>query len=99
MAPVRKNLIDPLVCLEPGACRRMMRLIGYDFVDPGNFIQASHDRHHACDRDLSGKVAGSRIDSGQVYSRPNKVELFYRLTQQLIPVNKHKSLVITSTQA
>jgi hypothetical protein len=77
----------------------MMRLIGYDFVDPGNFIQASHDRHHTCDRDLSGKVAGSRIDGGQVYSRPNKVELFYRLTQKLVTVNENESLISRSTQA
>ena len=76
-----------------------MRLIRHDFVHSGNRMQASHDRHHTCDRDLSGKVAGSRIDGGQVYSRPNKVELFYRLTQKLVTVNENKSFISRSTQA
>ena len=77
----------------------MMRLVGHDFMDSRNFIQAPHHRHDACDRDLSGEVAGSRIDGGEFYSRPDEVELFYRLPQQLVTVNENKSLISRSTQA
>ena len=76
-----------------------MRLVSYDFVDSGNFIQAPHDRHYTCDGDLSGKVTGSRIDGGEFYSRPDEVELFYRLPQKLVTVNENKPLISRSTQA
>src|SRR5437773_8680601 len=99
MFPIRKKPTDLLVYFEPGACRRMMCLDGYDFMDSRNHLQASHHRHNACDGNLSGKVAGSRIDGGEFYSRPNKVELFYRLPQKLVTVNENKSLICRSTQA
>ena len=68
----------------------MMFLVGYDFMDWRNHPQASHYRHDAGDRDLSGEVAESRIDRGKCYSRPHEVELFYRLPQQLVTVNEDK---------
>src|SRR5215831_5005140 len=99
MMPIGKNLIDPLVYLEPGACRRVMRLIGHHFMDSRNFMEAPRHRHDACDSDLSGKVAGSGVNGGEFYTRPHEVELFYRLSQKLITVNKNKSLICRSTQA
>src|ERR671919_2905622 len=99
MVPVRKKLADLPVYFEPGTCRRMMCLIGHDFVDSRNFIEAPHHRQDACDGDLSGKVAGSGVDGGEFYSRPNKVELFYRLPQKLVTVNENKSLIVCPTQA
>src|SRR6266702_3909329 len=99
MSPVRNDLANPLVYLEPRPCRRMVRLIGYDFVDSRNFIEAPHHRHDACDRDLSGEVVVSCIDGGDFYSGPDDVELFYRLPQKLVTVNENKSLISRSTQA
>ena len=99
MLPVRKKLTDPLIYLEPRTCRCMMRLIGHDFMDSGNLFQAPHDRHDACDRDLSGEIAGGRIDGGEFYSRPHEVELLYGLPQKLVTVNQHKPLILVSTQA
>src|SRR5215813_4327713 len=99
MLPIRKKLADLLVYFEPGICGRMMCLIGHDFVDSRNFIEAPHHRHDACDGDLSGKVAASRIDGGKFYSRPNKVELFYGLSQKLVTVNENKCPISRPTQA
>src|SRR6266498_3867653 len=99
MLPVGKKVVDPLVYLEPRPCRRMVRLIGYDFVDSGNFIETPYDRHDTCDRDLSSEVAGSRIDGRDFDFRPHEVELFYRLPQKLVTVNENKSLISRSTQA
>src|SRR6266511_3591551 len=76
----------------------MVRFIGYDFVDSGNFIETPYDRHDTCDRDLSSEVAGSRIDGRDCDFRPYEVELFYRLPQKFVAVNKHQSFVAISIQ-
>src|SRR5215510_7070276 len=99
MMPIRKKLIDLFVYFEPGTRWCMMRLIGHHFMDSRNFLEAPYHRHDACDSDLSGKVAGSGVNGGEFYSRPNEVELFYRLSQKLVTVNKNKSLISRSTQA
>ena len=77
----------------------MMRLIGHDFLDSGNLIQAPHHRHDARDRDLSGEIAGGRIDGGEFYAGPHEVELLHGLAQKLVTVDQHKPLAIVSTQA
>ena len=85
--------------LEPRSCGSMMGFIHDYVVNPGNFIQTPHNRHDARDRDLSCEVAGSRIDAGELYSRPHEHEFFQGLPQKLVTMNKHKPLVVTSIQA
>src|SRR5439155_21131575 len=96
MLPVRKQLADPVVYVEPRPCRCMMCLVGYDFMDWRNHPQASHYRHDAGDRDLSCEVILRGVDGREVHFRPYEVELFYCLPQKLVTVNQDEPLIFRS---